>query len=240
MLYFIYCIIHYSWKKEDLLFIAYSIIVIGTTLIISKDYYISHSLMISLIVLIEIMIPFVIYYLIHRLKSKELVMLACLCALAIASRGLLAFFPQVKIIAGLCIISALVFGKEFGFIMGALSMFVSNMLFAQGAWTLFQMVAMGLVAYLAPIMIIKSSKLSRCLYGFLAVLVLYECSMNFATLLYTKASINLETFLVYELSGLPMDLIHAISNAYFLYYFGDLFIAKLQRYQHLNLINQLD
>ena len=56
-------------------------------------------------------------------------------------------FPQFKPVAAIVIISGTALGAQAGFLVGAVSMLVSNMLFGQGMWTPWQMYAWGLVGY---------------------------------------------------------------------------------------------
>ena len=53
----------------------------------------------------------------------------------------------VVIVAGMCL------GPFSGYMVGALSAFLSNFLFGQGIWTPFQMVALGLVGLLAGMLL---------------------------------------------------------------------------------------
>lgn len=53
------------------------------------------------------------------------------------------------------IISGVALGGESGFLVGALSMLVSNMLFSQGVWTPWQMFCMGIIGFLAGVLFRK-------------------------------------------------------------------------------------
>lgn len=71
--------------------------------------------------------------------------------IAVATAGRAAFFmlPNFKPVLAIVIISGAALGKESGFLVGAMSAFVSNFLFGQGPWTPWQMIAMAVVGYLA-------------------------------------------------------------------------------------------
>ena len=52
--------------------------------------------------------------------------------------------PQFKPVLALVIISGVAFGGETGFLVGAVTMLVSSILFSQGPWTPWQMFSMGI------------------------------------------------------------------------------------------------
>lgn len=86
-----------------------------------------------------------------KTSPRELALLASTVAIAVASRALFYFAPQVKPIGAVAIIAAICFGKENGFIVGSLSMLLSNFIFGQGITTPFQMLGLGLTAYVSAL-----------------------------------------------------------------------------------------
>lgn len=67
----------------------------------------------------------------------------------------------------LTIIAGVAFGGETGFLVGAMTMLASNVLFSQGPWTPFQMFSMGIIGFLAGVLFRKgwlrrSRALWRC------------------------------------------------------------------------------
>ena len=60
--------------------------------------------------------------------------------------------PQFKPVLALTIISGVALGGETGFLVGAMTMLASNVLFSQGPWTPFQMFAMGIIGFLAGVL----------------------------------------------------------------------------------------
>lgn len=90
-------------------------------------------------------------------SAKDIAVLAVLSAAAVAGRELFFMFPQFKPVAAIVIISGTALGAQAGFLVGAVSMLVSNMLFGQGMWTPWQMFAMGLLGFFAGIIFSKSA-----------------------------------------------------------------------------------
>lgn len=117
---------------------------LGTLVLEVRSYY-----LLSLLVLLEIMLPFALLFEGRRPQARELVVVAVLCALGVAGRAAFFMLPQCKPVMALVILSGAALGAQTGFLVGALTMLLSNFLFGQGPWTPWQMVAMGLVGFLA-------------------------------------------------------------------------------------------
>lgn len=119
-----------------------------------------------------------------------LTMIAALCGLAIAGRIAFFFLPQVKPIAAIVILSGIAFGGEVGFITGAMSAFVSNFYFGQGAWTPFQMFALGVIGFVAGILFHgkKTGRVLVSFFGFFAVVILYGGIVDVNTIFFYFAA----------------------------------------------------
>jgi energy-coupling factor transport system ATP-binding protein len=109
-------------------------------------------------------------------------------------------------------------------------MLVSNMLFGQGMWTPWQMFAMGLLGFFAGIIFSKKrNTLALCVYSLLSVLIIYGGIMNISTALTYTTDLNLSTVTAYIVSGIPFDLIHAVSTVIFVLITGDALLKKCCR-----------
>lgn len=80
-----------------------------------------------------------------RPAARELALVAALCALAVASRAAFALVPHFKPVAGIVAIAGIACGPRTGFVVGSIAMLASNLMFGQGPWTPWQMLAYGLV-----------------------------------------------------------------------------------------------
>lgn len=91
------------------------------------------------------------FYVFEKKNSPawELVIIALMSALSVLGRIVFAFLPSLKPCSAIIILTAVYFGREPGFMVGALTALVSNFYFGQGAWTPFQMLAWGLTGYFA-------------------------------------------------------------------------------------------
>ena len=189
--------------------------------------------LISLFVLLEAMIPFFLVFEGRKPQPRELVLIAVLCALNVAGRAALFMLPEFKPVVALTILAGVAFGGETGFLVGALSMLASNVLFSQGPWTPFQMFAMGLIGFLAGVLarcgVLRRSRLSLCLFGVIASVVIYGGIMNPASALIWARTLDWKLLLSYYLTGLPVDLIRAAATWLFLWFAGLPVLEKFDR-----------
>ena len=110
---------------------------------------------ISMLILLETMLPFVLVFEQRKPQPRELIVIAVLCAIAVAGRAALFMLPQFKPVVALVIIAGVAFGGEAGFLVGAMTAFVSNFFFGQGPWTPWQMFGFGIIGFLAGVLFKK-------------------------------------------------------------------------------------
>lgn len=190
--------------------------------------------LVALLILFECMLPFFIVFEGRKPKARELVTIAVLCAIGIAGRSLFFMLPQFKPVLALTIIAGVGFGGEVGFLVGAVTMLASNMLFSQGPWTPWQMFAMGIIGFLAGILFkkgwLRRTRVPLAIFGFLSAVIIYGGIMNPASaLMVSTESISLKTLSAYYITGLPMDLIHAFGTAVFIMLAAEPMLEKMDR-----------
>ncbi len=188
----------------------------------------------ALLVLIECMVPFFLVFESRKPKARELVTIAVLCAIGVAGRSAFFMLPQFKPVLALVIISGVAFGGETGFLVGAVTMLVSNVLFSQGPWMPWQMFSMGIIGFLAGVLfrkgLLRRSRGSLATFGAFAAVIIYGGIMNpAAALMYNSQSVNWEMLKAYYVSGLPMDLIHAAATVIFIMIAAEPMLEKLDR-----------
>ena len=201
---------------------------VGLFYLDNKKYY-----FISLLILLECMAPFFLLFEGRKPQARELVVIAVLCAVAVAGRAALFMLPQCKPVMALTILAGVAFGGEAGFLVGAMTMLLSNLLFAQGPWTPYQMFAMGIIGFLAGLLfrrgLLRRSRVSLAVFGALAAIVVYGGIMNPVSALLWSQALNGAVLLTYYLSGFPMDLIQAIATFLFLWFAAEPMLEKLER-----------
>ena len=201
---------------------------IGETYLAGRKYY-----FIALLVMFECMIPFFLIFESRKPQARELVIIAVLCAISLAGRAAFFMLPQFKPVMALTIISGVALGGETGFLVGAVTMLTSNMLFSQGPWTPWQMFSMGIIGFLAGVLFRKGlllrSRGSLCAFGALAAIVIYGGIMNPASALMWANEVNLKIILTYYISGFPMDCVQAAATWLFLWFGAEPMLEKLDR-----------
>ena len=161
--------------------------------------------------------------------------------------------PEFKPVVALTILAGVSFGAESGFLVGAMTMLCSNMLFGQGPWTPWQMFAMGLIGFLGGVCFhngpLRQSRLSLAIFGrrrldgvrsalahclcFGAVcsVVIYGGITNPSTALIWARTLDWKVLLSYYLTGIPWDLVRGAATALFLWFGAEPMLEKLERIQ---------
>ena len=203
-------------------------IYIGVLFFGNRKYY-----FISLLIMLETMLPFFMIFESRKPKVRELIVISVLCAIAVASRTAFFMLPQFKPVVAIVIIAGVCFGGETGFLVGAVTGFVSNFFFGQGPWTPWQMFSLGIIGFIAGILFkkgfLRRTKVSLCIFGFLATLLIYGGIMNPASVIMWQNKFNIEMILSAYLTGIMFDFIHSLSSIFFLWFIAEPMIDKLER-----------
>ena len=112
---------------------------------------------ITMIIFLIILLAGIIYAVFKMYENKKppvesIVLIAVLTAIATVGRIILMSIPAVNMASFIIIMVGVVFGKEEGFLVGALTAFVSGLFMGMGYWVLFQMLAWGLMGASAGIL----------------------------------------------------------------------------------------
>ncbi len=193
-----------------------------------RKYY-----LISLLILAQTMLPFFLVFEGRKPQTRELILLAVLCAIGVAGRAAFYMLPSFKPVTALVILSAIALGPESGFLIGSMTILLSNMFMQQGPWTPYQMFAMGIIGFVAGLLfrkgLLRRDRMSLSLFGFGAAFVIYGGVMNPAAMLIYQPSPSWILLIAYFLQGVPVDLVHAISTALFLWLLSRPILEKLDR-----------
>ena len=187
----------------------------------------------SLLIILETMLPFALVFESKKPQARELVIIAVLCAIAVAGRAAFFMLPQFKPVIALVIIAGVAFGGEAGFLVGAMTGFVSNFFFGQGPWTPYQMFAFGVIGFLAGVLfrkgLLRRFPASLAIFGAFVTIVVYGGIMNPAAVLMYQNSPTGGMLLVAYLQGIPNDLVHAAATVTFLAVISRPMLDKLDR-----------
>lgn len=189
---------------------------------------------VAMALLLECMIPFFLVFEGRKPKARELVVIAVLCAIGVAGRSAFFMLPQFKPVIALTIIAGVALGGETGFLVGAVTMLASNILFSQGPWTPWQMFSMGIIGFFSGVLFkkgwLRRSRGALATFGSFVAIMIYGGIMNFTSaIMWSPDSLNREIILSYYISDLPMDLVHAAATAIFLMLAAEPMLEKLDR-----------
>ena len=187
----------------------------------------------SLLVMLECMLPFFLIFEGRKPQARELVIIAVLCAMSVAGRALFFMLPQFKPVMAMTIIAGVAFGGETGFLVGAMSMLLSNIFFSQGPWTPFQMFSMGVIGFLAGILfrkgLLRRTRGALAVFGAICAIVIYGGIMNPVSALLWTEDLNWKLILTYYVTGFPVDCVHAAATVLFLLVLAEPMLEKLDR-----------
>lgn len=219
-------------KKSNIATLIVFLLLIPATLYLGtrlsgRGYYITGTLMI-----IELMIPFFMAFEGRKPQARELVVIAVLCAIAIAGRVAIPI-PNFKAAFALIMLSGIAFGPEAGFMVGAITAFASNFFYGQGPYTPWQMMAYGAGGMLAGFCFRKGwlprKPWVMAVFGFFGVVLwvgpLLDCSHIFLML----SDINWASVTAAFVSGFYVNVSQAVCTVLVMLLFGRPLLEKLDR-----------
>lgn len=219
-------------KKSKLITLLIFLLVVPATLILGSQmkgrwYYLTSTL-----IVMELLIPFFLTFEGRKPQARELVLLAVMCALAVAARVAIPI-PNFKPIYGMIMIAGIAFGPESGFLVGAMAALSSNFFFSQGPYTPWQMLSYGAAGMLAGYLFQKGrlpkKPLMMGIFGFLSVLLVVGPLLDTCTLFLAPIKISTKTVLAIYGSGLPVNISQAVSSFAVLFVLGKPMLEKLER-----------
>lgn len=219
--------------KRNWLSIVLLVIVIPAVLYLCRQLGNRYYYIASLVIMLITATPFILSFERRRPQARELVVIAVMSALAVASRAAFIWIPNFKPICAIVMIAGIALGAESGFVVGAVSAFVSNFIFGQGPWTPWQMFAYGMAGFLAGLAyrlhIIDRNRFKLCAFGFLCILCIIGPILDLCAIFTMASTINVESWGAIFLSGLPVNVIHGIAVALTMLLFANPLLDKLDR-----------
>lgn len=210
--------------------------VIAGALVGGKAYVV-----VSVIVVLCAIAPFFVLFESRRPQTREIVMLAVMCALAVAARAAFAWLPSFKPMAAIIMITGIALGPSSGFLAGSLAALTSNFIFGQGPWTPWQMLAFGLCGLafgaLARRGIIKREKLGApalvalSALGAAFVVLVAGPVLDTSSLFFMVSRITPETIVAVYLAGFPMNCMQAAATFVTLLLVANPLLDKMARIQ---------
>lgn len=193
-----------------------------------KSYYSAAVLLILCAI-----VPFFAFFEKRKVKTGEIVTLAIMTALAVASRCVMMFIPQVKPTCALVAVSGIAFGPHVGFLIGALSMLLSNFVFGQGVFTPFQMLGMGLVGFISGALFCgKKYATNKWIVSIsvgLLCFAVYGFTVDTCSVLMMSTDLSIKSALPFYASGLTFNIIHGVTTAVLLFFINKPMTDKFSR-----------
>lgn len=191
----------------------------------------SNYALLSFVIIILSMVPFLMLFEMKKPRAREWIPLAVMAAIAAVGRAAFAMIPQFKPVSAIVIITALCFGPEAGFLTGAVSALASNLFFGQGPWTPWQMFSWGIIGFLAGVLNkagLLKHKWQLLTFGFISG-YLFGWIMNIWDGIGFLSEFTWEGYLSLCVASLPTDFIHALATVVFLWLLSDSWCRKLTR-----------
>jgi energy-coupling factor transport system substrate-specific component len=188
---------------------------------------------VSILLILYAMVPFFSSFEKRKPKAREIVILAVLIAVGTVGRAAFFMLPNFKPVLAIVIIAGVALGRESGFLVGALTAFVSNFLMGQGPWTPWQMIAMAIVGYLAGLIFHRFSdrinKWVLAIFGAIAAFVIYGIIVDFWTIISMTPDPTWQTLMMVYSAAAYFNVIHAAATVIFILLLAKPMIEKLER-----------
>ena len=112
----------------------------------------SSSLSIPILIFAFLLVVGIIYFIFKMYEQSKptvesIVLIAVLTAIATAGRMIFISIPMVNLASFIIIMVGVVFGKEEGFLVGALTALVTSFFAGLGVWTIFQMLGWVMIEH---------------------------------------------------------------------------------------------
>lgn len=192
-----------------------------------RSYYLTSTL-----ILVEIMLPFFLAFEGRKPQARELVVVAVLCALAVAGRVVIPI-PNFKATYAIIMLSAIALGPETGFLIGAMTALTSNFFFGQGPHTPWQMMAYGvaglIVGFAYQQKLLKRKPMHMALFGAVLIVAIIGPILDTCTIFLLQSEITAASAAAQYLSGLPVNVSQAIATFLVIRFLGEPLLEKLDR-----------
>ena len=208
--------------------LCFAAVMTGAFLLRDRSYY-----LISGLILLFACLPFAALFRRRRVKVRELVIVSVMAAIAVASRAAFYMLPTVKPLCAIAIITGLYLGEETGFMVGVLSMFLSNFLFGQGAWTPYQIFGMGFAVFVADVILrrrrLQDKRIVVAVVGGLCCFLLYGICADSCAVFAIAPNLEWKSVSSVLLTGIPFNLSHGAVTGIVLFFLNRPIGEKLER-----------
>jgi energy-coupling factor transport system substrate-specific component len=163
------------------------------------------------------LVPFLISFERREIDVRTLVLLAVMSALAVVARCLFFWLPSFKPMAAIIMVAGIAMGARSGFACGAASALASNLMFGQGPWTPWQMIAFGLAGFIAGALastgafprfqLTRKQVIALGITGFVVVVFVVGPVLDTSSVFALLSTLKPASILAIYAAGLPFNVI---------------------------------
>ncbi len=215
------------------LVIAIGAIVVGA-FIKGKSYVV-----VSIVVIFCAIIPFFIQFERRRPQAREIVTMAVMCAIAVTARAAFIWVPHFKPMAAIIMISGMGFGASSGFLIGSLSILVSDLIFGVGPWVPWQMLSFGICGFLFGLFtdtglfprenLTWPKRIVLSLIGFITIVFISGPILDTSSLFYMFSNMSPGSVIAVYAAGFPINCIHGAATFVTLLLLANPMLGKFAR-----------
>jgi energy-coupling factor transport system substrate-specific component len=193
---------------------------VPTALFLCAYFEVQAAALLTALVAVASFIPFFANFERSRPAPSEIMPIVVLSAAAVVGRVMLAPIPNFQPVSALVIFTGLYFGRGSGYLMGAFSALVSNIILGQGMWTPWQMYAWGVMGFVCGLLtekgVLQSGK-KRGIYAYgIIASFLYGLLLDTWFIVAFVYDVNAGSALAAYGAGLVMNISHVSSTVIFL------------------------
>ena len=212
-------------KLRELLNFAIPLIIMPISIIFMHYINLDYAIYIF-IMFVLCDIYFISGYERKNIGVRRLIVCAIMISICIVGR----FIPLFNPIACITILTAINLGAESGFLVGSMSILLSNFFYGQGPYTPFQMFAFGFIGFIAGHIgqILKNNYFALILYSIFSG-ILYSNIMDIWTVLWYNDTFDLSLYIKALYTAIPFTILYSTSNLFFILILNKPFSHKFDR-----------
>ena len=163
----------------------------------------------------------ILFHKILNIKSKKiytLTQISLFSSLATVCRCLFYLIPKFNPFLAIIILFSANMEKNCGFLIGLLSIFISNIFLGHGLWTPWQMVAAGTIGYLSGATFnnkIRPTPIRLALFSLICIIFVYSLIMDIYSILLINI-INWQAVLIYFAISVLTNSLYAMASTIFI------------------------
>jgi energy-coupling factor transport system substrate-specific component len=129
-----------------------SLVAVLITLALCAVFDVRGSALLTVIVALLSFVPFAVGFEKRKPRPADIMPIVVMSAIAVAGRVIMTPIPNFQPVSALVIFTGIFFGRSSGYLTGAFTALVSDMILGMGPWAPWQMYAWGVMGYFAGVL----------------------------------------------------------------------------------------